>query len=384
MNDNNKTKAQLIAEMQAVRKERDDLQNRLSGEKGNSENQFFRTKFYKELFNRSPMSIQILDKNGVSIAVNPAHTALFKEKPYEGYNLFNEPQLLNQGFGSEIEKLKKGEPVNLENSYFNPHLCKDDFIDNLLFLDGYAFAILGDDGKPENFVFMHKDITDRIKLEEERKKNNQQLIENAQSREIERAKISEDIHDELSQVLSYIKIKLGRLQKKINEPEAKAEVNELYNLVDNSITSIHRMLSSLNDDKFEAFGIRLAIETYCHAFEIRTGIKITTKLPPELNLPHKMPGVIYRILKESLTNVFRHARAENAFVTLKTEDQKLYFSVRDDGMGIDNTKINSPLSLGINGMKDKINRLNGDFNISKATKKGTIINIIIPLQNISL
>ncbi|MEI6852674.1 MAG: ATP-binding protein [Bacteroidota bacterium] len=382
MNDHSKTKAQLIAELQATRQEKDKLQKMIDEENQNPEKMFFRTKFFSELFHRSPMSIQILDKNGVSLAVNEAHTRLFKAVPYRGYNLFHEKQLLDQGFGPKFEMLKKGVPINLLNSTFNPHLSHESFPDNLLYLDGYAFAIMDDENNPLNFIFMHKDITERRKLEIELQQKHSQLIESENKRETERSEISTDIHDEFAQLSTYYKIVLVRLLKKIKQPSVRADIQELYELNEQSHNSVIRMLSSLFDEKFENFGLKKAIESYCSDKENRTGIKITTHVADDLNLPHKFPLTIYKILREALTNIVKHANAANVLVTLQPEGQKLYFSVMDDGIGIDEVKINSPLSLGINGMKERAHRLNGDFSIVKNGNNGTLLKIHIPLQNI--
>ena len=384
MKDHSKTKAQLIAELQALRQERDLLQKSILEGNQIPEKTFFRTKFFTDLFHRSPMSIQILDKKGVTLAVNDAHTKLFLVTPPPGYNLFHEQQLLDQGFGPKFERLKKGEPINLINSWFNPHLVHDSFPDNLLYLDGYAFAILDDENQPENFVFMHKDITERKNLEIQLEEKNRQLIENENIRVSERAEVSTDIHDDLAQLLSYIQIMLGHLLKKIEHPSHKADIQEMYNLTDDSHTTVQRILSSLYDDKFEKFGLQKAIETYCRDYETRTTIKITTNISDNLVLPHKFPLTIYKILKQALTNIIKHAKAANVVVTLQTDDHKLYFSVLDDGIGIEEEKINSPLSLGINGMKDRVAKLNGKFSIVKTGENGTLIDIILPLQQIPL
>jgi signal transduction histidine kinase len=177
---------------------------------------------------------------------------------------------------------------------------------------------------------------------------------------------------------------LGRLLKKIDQPSVKADIQDMYKLTDESHTTVLRILSSLYDDKFEKFGLQHAIETYCRDYEYRTKIKITLNIAYNLVLPHKFPLTIYKILREALTNIVKHANAANVLVTLHPEDQKLYFSVMDDGIGIDEVKINSPLSLGINGMKERVHRLNGDFSIVKNGNNGTLLKIHIPLQNIPL
>lgn len=338
---------------------------------------------WRRVIDQSPISIQVLDKNGFSVSVNEAHTRFFEAKPPPGYNLFTDDQLLKQGLADCFERLKQGRAVFFPETRYNARENNPEFPDKTVWLKTIGLPMLNEAGQPVIYVVIHENITEQKKTKEELQQKYQELGEairqKEESREKERAEISDEIHDELAQVLTVVKVSVGRISEKISDASLKSDVDAVFWQLDGAIESVHRILTSLYDTKFEEYGIQRAIESYCRDFKNKSGIEVETLIAPGLQLPPQLPMSIYRILKEAMTNIIRHAKANKAMVTLKMVGSGLYFSVADDGIGITSEQINSAVSLGINSMKERIAALGGTFEISSGKKSGTQINIIVPL-----
>lgn len=120
----------------------------------------------RDIIDKNPMSIQILDKESYTLSVNPAHTKLFGAVPPPEYCLFTDPILLNQGLGELLMRAKNGEVVHFPDFYYNAHQVKEEFPDVPVWIRMLIFPLNDGSGKPERFVLMHEDITERKHAEE--------------------------------------------------------------------------------------------------------------------------------------------------------------------------------------------------------------------------
>jgi PAS domain S-box-containing protein len=121
---------------------------------------------FRDIIEKNPMSIQIMNKDGFTIQTNSAHTRLFGARIPEDYSIFNDTQLLQQGFGELFDKIKKGEVVYFPDSYFNVHDVDPTFPDVLAWIRTVGFALMDSSGVPERIVLMHENITDRKHAED--------------------------------------------------------------------------------------------------------------------------------------------------------------------------------------------------------------------------
>jgi len=231
------------------------------------------------------------------------------------------------------------------------------------------------------------DITERKQAEEELKQSHEQLrnlsvhIESA--RETERTSIAREVHDELGQALTALKMDLSWLNKRLpKEQEALIKkTGEMSRLIGSTIQTVKRISTKLRPGVLDDLGLVAAIEWQVQEFQERTRIKCElTAEGEENNLGRDLATGVFRILQEALTNVARHANATRVEVSLKERAGQLVLEVRDNGKGITEKQITHPKSFGLIGMRERARSWNGSVKIHGISGKGTIITVSIPLN----
>jgi PAS domain S-box-containing protein len=205
-------------------------------------------------------------------------------------------------------------------------------------------------------------------------------------REKERTELAREIHDTLGQSLTGIKIELSLLNKRLNsdkESDAKSmseKLEELTNTVDDTIGSVKALATELRPGVLDKFGLSAAIEWKCEEFERRFGVQCKCNIPAmELELRDELSTALFRILQEALMNVATHAEAKAVTVDLVVDDQNAILIVSDDGKGITLDQLLAPTSLGLLGMRERAEVLNGSFVIEGKPELGTRVTVRIPL-----
>lgn len=238
------------------------------------------------------------------------------------------------------------------------------------------------------YLSVIRDLTERIKAEQELQHYYNQLkelntyLQNV--REDERTGIAREIHDELGQQLTVLKMDISWLSKKISDdkPEIREKLEGLIEMVDNTVKSVRRISSELRPSLLDDLGLPAAIEWHAQEFMKRTGLRIQTAIEQqEMSLPGKLAITLFRVYQESLTNVARHADATRIQVSLKTDKKRLYMEVLDDGKGFLQTDIENKKTLGILGMKERIAIIKGEYEIESIPGKGTRVKVSVPLQD---
>jgi PAS domain S-box-containing protein len=201
-------------------------------------------------------------------------------------------------------------------------------------------------------------------------------------REEERTSIAREIHDELGQVCTAIKMDLALIGRRLSKKQMqlRSKVDSAVQLVDNMIVTLRRIASELRPRTLDDLGLPAALESQAQEFESRTGIPCSLTLPKEpLILDADSATAIFRIFQESLTNVARHAHATRVGARLERGFDRLIFQVFDNGRGFDPEEAKAHKSLGLVGMQERALMLNGDFKIEGVPGAGTTMTLTIPL-----
>jgi len=205
-------------------------------------------------------------------------------------------------------------------------------------------------------------------------------------REKERTDLAREIHDTLGQSLTGVKIELSLLNKRVNsekefDPKTTSEkLEELTNTVDETIASVRALATELRPGVLDKFGLSAAIEWKCEEFERRFGIQCKTNLPSkELELRDEVSTALFRILQEALMNVATHAEAKSVTVDLMVDERNVILIISDNGTGITLDQLLAPTSLGLLGMRERAEVLNGSFVIEGKPEQGTRVTVRIPL-----
>ncbi len=231
------------------------------------------------------------------------------------------------------------------------------------------------------------DFTERLKAQEQIKETTRklrQLTAYLQSiREEERKRIGREIHDELGQQLTAIKMDISWIDKKIPADAGlvKSKLKNIIGLLDGSNKSLRRILSELRPGMLDERGLIEAIEWLGRQFTENTGVLVEFKsTETEIKLPEPLAICIFRVYQEALTNIMRYAGASKVRTSFSIKDDMIEVTIEDDGNGFDPAVVQSKQTFGILGMKERVASLNGMLKLESTPGKGTQIVIHIPYQ----
>lgn len=205
-------------------------------------------------------------------------------------------------------------------------------------------------------------------------------------RETEQKRIALEIHDELGQSLTGMKMDVHWLKRQINqsadnlsENSIPDKLSELSQQIDSTISSVRRIATELRPAVLDDFGLIAAIEWQAQEFERKTDVPCLFKSnEEEFDLDAESSTAVFRIFQETLTNITRHANASTIKVSFETSNEQVLMRVEDNGKGIDLDKIKNKKSLGILGMHERARLIGGELNIFKRNSGGTTVELAIP------
>jgi signal transduction histidine kinase len=205
-------------------------------------------------------------------------------------------------------------------------------------------------------------------------------------REEERTRISREIHDELGQHLTGLKFQLRVVENHLTNREDRSlnpiidEIVESLGTVDETITSVRRIASGLRPPALDHLGLDAALHEEADHFTRRTGVPCALKTAGlEMEIPPKVLTATFRIFQESLTNVARHAKADQVEAHCTVEADTLHLTVRDNGVGMDPAIATRPDSLGLLGMMERACNSGGSLIFNRCAGNGTEVDLTIPL-----
>ena len=254
----------------------------------------------------------------------------------------------------------------------------------------HGYILHNSAGKPTRVVGGLRDISERRKAEEALSNSRRQLralsARLQSAREEERAKVSREIHDELGQILTALKMNIDWLERKIGEREDDLALNPLLErvvesgeMIGSAIVTVQRIATELRPGTLDHLGLTAALRQEAQRFQQRSGIVCELELPADaVDVPRDTATAIFRICQEALTNVARHAKARTVKIGLRCEGDHVVLDVQDDGRGIRPEAVSDARSLGLLGMRERATVLGGEIAIGPAVPQGSRVTLRLP------
>ena len=203
-------------------------------------------------------------------------------------------------------------------------------------------------------------------------------------REEDRTRVARDLHDQIGQILTAIKMDMTWISRHLPESEGKAlaRLKESIQLINDGVKAVRTICSGLRPGVLDDLGLAAAIEWQASEFASRNGVHCEVSVPPvDLHLDGDRATAAFRIFQECLTNVARHAQAKSVRASLVQEDESILLVVQDDGIGFCESELSNTLgSLGILGMKERAQFCGGNVQIKSSPGNGTTVTVRVPVD----
>lgn len=217
--------------------------------------------------------------------------------------------------------------------------------------------------------------------------NNMRALSNRlqQIREEERLNISRELHDDLGQTLTGLKMDIAVAEKKLSAKRIDkkiivAKLSSMRELTDLLIKKVRKLAQEMRPNILDSFGLIPAVSWMLTDFEQRSGISTALITEIEhLNAGKDVVLEVFRIIQESVTNVIRHSEADSVSVLIKAAGNNYEISIIDNGKGIAPKNMIAGNSLGILGMRERAEKINGSFAIFRNDDQGTTVKLIFPI-----
>ncbi len=196
------------------------------------------------------------------------------------------------------------------------------------------------------------------------------------TQEEERKNLSRELHDHVAQVLTGLRMELGRVERM--STAAAPAVAECKGLVDDMFRTVRNLALGLRPSMLDDFGLQAALEWHVRDFTARYAINVELTMDGDVDtLPDKHRTCVYRVVQEAMTNCVRHARARNIQIGVTAQGGQLRVSVSDDGVGLD--PAHRRKGLGLRGIDERVKELQGTMTISRDARRGTTLAVRLPL-----
>ena len=236
------------------------------------------------------------------------------------------------------------------------------------------------------YTVILRDITLRKQHEDDLRRSEQELRELSarvlEAREEEKTLIARELHDELGQLLTALKMDLSWVRERVAaDGELSKKAAEMNAVLDETVSATRRISANLRPLMLDDLGLADAAAWLVEEFGKRSSISCTYKEFGDGaldNVSKPVATTLYRALQESLTNIGRHSAAKKAWVVLGVESGMVTLEVEDDGRGIAAEDIAKARSLGLKGMRERVTYLGGSFEVGRAARGGTRVHVKVP------
>ncbi|MBS1228473.1 MAG: Multi-sensor Signal Transduction Histidine Kinase [Proteobacteria bacterium] len=254
-----------------------------------------------------------------------------------------------------------------------------------VWVDLYISTIRDESGAVVNFIAVVGDITERKKsalaLGESKRKLRALAAYQEGLLEQERKHIAGEVHDEMGQLMTALKMDLSLMRLRFGENlQLLAMIDEMRSLVDRTINVVRQVASNLRPAVLD-HGLAPAIEWLAADFSKRGTIRCRLDGGGNFALPELQSTAVFRVVQESLTNVTRHSLAREVVISMQCSGQQRQIVVRDDGIGFDTVAVGKGQGFGLFGMRERLLALGGRLRIVSAPGQGTTVTIKLPLVN---
>jgi len=238
---------------------------------------------------------------------------------------------------------------------------------------------------PDGVSIFFTDVSEQVEAQTELRAYNEKLralsARLEEVREEERRVMAREIHDQIGQALTALKLDAAWLRGQMG-PDAGPAVDEraraMNALVDQTIETARRLSASLRPAILDDLGLAAAIRWQIREFEQRTGVACDLDLPPDGAIAPPIALALFRILQEALTNVARHAGARHVHVGLTVGADSVVLTIADDGRGVTPEDLKRPTSLGVAGMRERALAVGGELRIDAVPGRGTTLTVRVP------
>jgi PAS domain S-box-containing protein len=330
---------------------------------------------YRELFENAKDAIYVHDLKGRYISVNRAAEKL------SGYA---REEIIGKHFSNFIA------PSHLK--YARENLCRKldeqpetTYEAEIVSKTGrrtpveVSSRLVYENGQPVGVQGTARDISERKQTQEALRLYSRALIE---AQETERQRIARELHDEIGQVLTAVRINLQTAKTSRNAAEADNHIEDSIRVTDEALRQVRDLSLDLRPPHLDDFGLTTALRWLIDRFSQRMGIVTEFEANDgEQRLATETETACFRIAQEALTNVARHAKAKRVSVSLNRNRDQLFLIVKDDGVGFDVNalKDSKPVALGLRGMKERAKAVGGLIDIDSADGKGTQVRARFPI-----
>ncbi|MGD9219180.1 MAG: PAS domain-containing protein [Desulfobacterales bacterium] len=328
-----------------------------------------------DILTYTPAVVYIKDKAGRYTLVNTRYEELFAVRNAEirgktDYDIL--PQNVADQFrASDAQVLKEGRSLQLEE-----HIQQSDGWHTYL---AVKFPIYDESGAISGVCGILNDITAVKKAQTQLRRLSGSIMAN---QEKERSAIARELHDELGQVLTALRMDSVWMHERLKkaDPEAAERALTMCRLIDKNIEDVRGMAFRLRPGVLDDLGLVDALESYTTDFEKRTEIACVFEHNDVASLGDGISTAAYRIAQEALTNVARHAAANHVEVVLKTHNNLLTLAVVDDGQGFEPQHLSESEGLGVAGMRERAALVGGSLEVHSQPRKGTRVSFKVPLD----